>query len=46
MEKLSNIHPGEVLKEDFLAPFNISAYILSKDIGLCRPAKHTAGQLG
>jgi len=34
MEKLSNIHPGEILLEEFLKPFNISAYRLSKDIGI------------
>lgn len=32
MEQLSNIHPGEVLQEEFLVPFNITAYRLSKDI--------------
>jgi len=31
MKKLKNIHPGEVLKEEFLKPLNISAYKLSKD---------------
>lgn len=31
MEKLSNIHPGEVLSEEFLIPLRISAYKLSKD---------------
>lgn len=31
MEKLLNIHPGEVLLEEFLKPLNISAYKLSKD---------------
>ncbi|MCX2743789.1 HigA family addiction module antitoxin [Mangrovivirga sp. M17] len=31
MEKLPNIHPGEVLKEEFLEPLNISAYRLSKE---------------
>ena len=31
MEKLNNIHPGEILKEEFLEPMNISAYRLSKD---------------
>lgn len=30
MEKLGNIHPGEVLKEEFLVPMNISAYRLAK----------------
>jgi len=34
MERLSNIHPGEVLREEFLKPNNISAYKLSKDIGI------------
>jgi len=34
MEKLSNIHPGEILLEEFLIPLNISAYRLSKDIGI------------
>lgn len=32
MAKLKNIHPGEILLEEFLIPFNISAYKLSKDI--------------
>jgi len=31
MEKLKNIHPGEVLKEEFLEPLEISAYRLSKE---------------
>lgn len=34
MEKLPNIHPGEVLQEEFLIPFNITAYRLSKDINI------------
>lgn len=34
MEKLPNIHPGEVLNEEFLIPLNISAYRLSKDIDI------------
>ncbi len=32
MAKLKNIHPGEVLSEEFLIPFNITAYRLAKDI--------------
>ena len=32
MAKLKNIHPGEILFEEFLIPFNISAYRLAKDI--------------
>ncbi len=34
MERLDNIHPGEVLQEEFLYPLEISAYRLSKDIGI------------
>jgi addiction module HigA family antidote len=34
MEKLSNIHPGEILLEEFLKPLSLSAYRLSKDIGI------------
>lgn len=33
-KKLQNIHPGEVLLEEFLIPMEISAYRLSKDIGI------------
>jgi addiction module HigA family antidote len=32
MEKLNNIHPGEILLEEFLKPMAISAYRLSKDV--------------
>ena len=31
MTTLSNIHPGEVLLEEFLKPLEISAYRLAKD---------------
>jgi addiction module HigA family antidote len=34
MKKLSNIHPGEILLKEFLIPMNISAYRLSKDLGI------------
>jgi len=34
MERLNNIHPGEILLEEFLKPLSISAYRLSKDIGI------------
>ena len=33
-EKLPNIHPGEILKEEFLIPMNISAYRLAKGINI------------
>ena len=31
MENLKNIHPGEVLKEEFLEPLGITAYRLSNE---------------
>jgi addiction module HigA family antidote len=34
MKKLKNIHPGEVLLEEFLKPLEISAYRLSKEIAI------------
>lgn len=34
MKKLKNIHPGEILLEEFLIPLEISAYKLSADIGI------------
>ena len=34
MKRLKNIHPGEILKEEFLEPLNISAYRLAKETHL------------
>jgi antitoxin HigA-1 len=34
MKYLKNIHPGEVLQEEFLKAMNVTAYRLSKDIGI------------
>ena len=34
MKKLDNIHPGEVLREEFMKPLDITAYRLSKDLGI------------
>ena len=34
MANLKNIHPGEILFEEFLVPFAISAYKLAKDIDI------------
>ena len=34
MKKIKNIHPGDVLREEFLNPLGISAYRLSMDIGV------------
>lgn len=32
METLKNIHPGEILLEEFMLPFQVSAYRLAKEI--------------
>jgi len=34
MEKLRNVHPGEILQLDFLEPLGITAYALAKAIGV------------
>jgi addiction module HigA family antidote len=34
MEKLPNIHPGEVLTEEFLIPLNVTAYRLAKETNI------------
>jgi len=34
MKKLPNIHPGEVLNEEFLLPLEISAYRLAKELSI------------
>jgi addiction module HigA family antidote len=37
INKISNIHPGEILQEDFLTPLNLSQYRIAKDI--CVPPR-------
>ena len=32
--KLQNIHPGEVLREEFLIPLGVTQYRLAKEIGV------------
>jgi antitoxin HigA-1 len=34
MNRLRNIHPGEILQEEFLVPMKITAYRLAKDTGI------------
>src|ERR1035441_7229776 len=34
MKTLKNVHPGEVLQEEFLIPLHVTAYKLSKDISI------------
>ncbi len=41
MKRLRNIHPGEILLEEFLLPLGISAYRLSYDLGI--PQSRTSG---
>jgi antitoxin HigA-1 len=37
-EKIGAIHPGEVLREDFLIPLGITAYRLAKELGMTESA--------
>lgn len=34
MKKIKNIHPGEILQEEFLSEYQISAYKLAKDTNI------------
>ncbi len=34
MDKLKNVHPGEILELDFLEPLGVTAYTLAKAIGV------------
>ena len=34
MKTLANVHPGEILMEEFLKPMNVTAYKLSKSLGI------------
>ena len=36
LHRLPNIHPGEILKLDFLEPLNITPYRLSKDLSVAQ----------
>jgi addiction module HigA family antidote len=33
-EKIGNIHPGEVLQEDYLMPLEMTPYALAKGLGM------------
>ena len=47
-DRLPSVHPGEVLREEFLAPLGLTAYRLAKDTGVpqTRIAAILAGQRG
>jgi addiction module HigA family antidote len=34
MKTLANVHPGEILMEEFLIPMNVTAYKLSKSLSI------------
>ena len=34
MDRLENIHPGEILLEEFMKPYEITAYRLSKELDI------------
>jgi addiction module HigA family antidote len=36
-KKLRPVHPGDILKNDFLGPLEITSYRLSKELGVSRP---------
>ena len=38
MRKLRNIHPGEVLKEEFLEPLHVDTQRLAQATGMCQAA--------
>ena len=46
MKRLSPVHPGEVLLEDFMKPLGLSSYRVAKDIGVppLRISKIAAGK--
>ena len=48
MDKLPDIHPGEILREEFLLPMRISQYRLAKQIGVpaMRISEICAGKRG
>ena len=48
MDRINNIHPGEVLRKEFLIPMGISQYRLAKQIGVpaMRISEICAGKRG
>jgi addiction module HigA family antidote len=36
-KKLRPVHPGDILKNDFLEPLDITPYRLAKELGVSRP---------
>jgi len=46
MTRLEPVHPGEVLKHDFMDPFALSSTALAKAIGVTRVAGIVRGRRG
>ncbi len=52
-ERLSSVHPGDVLREDFMKPLGLSAYAVAKAIGatpiavsqICRRRRSVSAQM-
>jgi addiction module HigA family antidote len=40
MSEVFAIHPGEILKEEFMAPLDLTAYRLAKDLHVPAPRIH------
>jgi len=40
MRDMPPIHPGEILREEFLKPLNLSVYALAKALGVPAPRIH------
>ncbi len=36
-KRLPNIHPGEVLREEFMQPLGLSSYRLAKELHVTQP---------
>lgn len=45
MNRLRNIHPGELLEEEFLEPFEITAYRLAREINIATYEKYQGKEL-
>ena len=38
MTRLNPVHPGEILKHEFMEPFGLSSHLIAKNIGV-KPAR-------
>ena len=40
VEKMPPVHPGEILREEFMLPMGLTSYRIAKDIGVPLPRIH------